>query len=98
MTYKTVTPAFDTVYEILDTANVRKLEGTSPSIEVSGAGTVNLYISNKETQPVDETEMTLDTSSPLTSDLYSFVIQSKWVLFKIASGTPIVNTVNFIKG
>ena len=90
----------NTVYECL-TGRFFKIEqsqGTSPSIEVNGAGaSINIYISNSATKPTDKTEMTLDDESPFAEGAYRLRGQIKWILFEDIAGTPTINTLNVVK-
>jgi hypothetical protein len=93
-------PTLDTVYRCL-TGRVFKTEqseGTIPTFEVNGSGSsINVYVSNNETEPADKSEMTLDTASPLVSDIYAFKGQVRWILFEQSAGTSVVKTINVVK-
>jgi len=95
-----ITATLGMVNECL-TSNVMKVDqsiGTAPSFEVKGAGSlVNLYFSNQAIKPIDKTEMTLDSFSPLPEDNYRLLGQVKWILFEQSAGTPVVETLNIIK-
>ena len=94
-----ITAVLDKVYESL-TARSRNNEsrsGVAPSMEVVN-DTVNVYMSNDDTQPADAAAMTLDTASPLGVDIHLLNAECRWILFEAATGTPVVKTTNIIKG
>jgi hypothetical protein len=70
-------------------------KNTFPSIEVKG-GTINIYFSNEEAQPANAAAMTLDSASPLAEDVYPINIQARWILFELATGTPVIKANNLI--
>ena len=97
--FRVFNPTLNTVYRCL-TGRVFKTEqseGTIPTIEVSGAGSsVNVYVSNSQDEPANKTEMTLDTASPLVTDIYAFKGQVRWILFEQSAGVSVVQTMNVL--
>lgn len=86
----------DTVYETWYIDLKGRVDISYPCVEVNGAGTsVDVYISNKEEKPADETEMTLESSD--VSPVVTFYGKPKYVLFKANTGSPKIYENNLVK-
>lgn len=86
----------DTVYRCNSEPYGGRIDVSMVSIEVFGAGTtVDIYVSNDVDEPADYTEMTLDTAG--VDGINPFYGIPKWILFKTATGTPVIKENNLIR-
>ena len=63
-------------------------EKTLGTFTVSG-GTVNVYVSNADTQPTDTTVM-VQANAAVAAGLHTVVGEVAWIAWESASGSPIV--------
>lgn len=65
------------------------------SIEITGTGTIDVYMSNAATVPASKATMS-KTNSALAVGFTNITLMSTYILFDVASGSPVVNTCNLV--
>ena len=80
----------DTVYK------VDSLGKTFPTVQIKGAGTVDVYVSNELDKPANAGAMTADPSDIDKSGVLVIYGRPRWILFATKTGTPEIFSNNLI--